>query len=131
MAQSSGFDPTLKVETYFDCKMFDVTNWVARLNGEDGPGGMASNKGLPVSLQEALEISSVIRQPPSLIRDHFSLPRVVAKSRKRNEVRRPSPQRPQYPNLYTSNKGWGAHLEQVSTKGLWSDREKRLHINVL
>ena len=30
-----------------------------------------------------------------------------------------------------SNKGWGAHLEQVSIKGLWSDREKRLHINVL
>ena len=29
-----------------------------------------------------------------------------------------------------SNKGWGAHLEQASTKGLWSDREKRLHINV-
>ena len=30
-----------------------------------------------------------------------------------------------------SNKGWGTHLEQASTKGLWSDREKRLHINVL
>ena len=30
-----------------------------------------------------------------------------------------------------SNEGWGAHLEQTSTKGLWSDREKRLHINVL
>ena len=30
-----------------------------------------------------------------------------------------------------SNKGWGTHLEQVSTKDLWSDREKRLHINVL
>ena len=30
-----------------------------------------------------------------------------------------------------SNKGWGAHLEQTSAKGLWSDREKRLHINVL
>ena len=30
-----------------------------------------------------------------------------------------------------SNKGWGAHLEQASTKGLWSDREKRRHINVL
>ena len=29
-----------------------------------------------------------------------------------------------------SNEGWGAHLEQASTKGLWSDREKRLHINV-
>ena len=23
-----------------------------------------------------------------------------------------------------SNKGWGAHLEQTSTKGLWSDRKK-------
>ena len=30
-----------------------------------------------------------------------------------------------------SNKGWSAHLEQTSTKDLWSDREKRLHINVL
>ena len=30
-----------------------------------------------------------------------------------------------------SNKGWGAHLEETSTKGLWSDREKRVHINVL
>ena len=30
-----------------------------------------------------------------------------------------------------SNEGWGAHLEQVSAKDLWSDREKRLHINVL
>ena len=30
-----------------------------------------------------------------------------------------------------SNEGWGAHLDQSSTKGLRSDREKRLHINVL
>ena len=30
-----------------------------------------------------------------------------------------------------SNKGWGAHLEQSSTKDLWSDQEKRLQINVL
>ena len=30
-----------------------------------------------------------------------------------------------------SNKDWGAHLELASAKGLWSDREKRLHINVL
>ena len=31
-------NPTLKVKTCFDCKMFDITNWVARLNREDGPG---------------------------------------------------------------------------------------------
>ena len=30
-----------------------------------------------------------------------------------------------------SNEDWGAHLDQRSTKGLWSDQEKRLHINVL
>ena len=30
-----------------------------------------------------------------------------------------------------SNEGCGAHLDQSSTQGLWSDREKRLHINVL
>ena len=30
-----------------------------------------------------------------------------------------------------SNEGWGAHLDQSSTNCLWSDREKRLHINVL
>ena len=26
-----------------------------------------------------------------------------------------------------SNEGWGTHLEQTSTKGLWSDRETGLH----
>ena len=30
-----------------------------------------------------------------------------------------------------SNEGWGTHLDQNFTKGLWSDRGKRLHINVL
>ena len=30
-----------------------------------------------------------------------------------------------------SNEGWGAHLDQSSTKSLWSDRDKRLHINIL
>ena len=30
-----------------------------------------------------------------------------------------------------SNEGWSTHLEQVSTKGLWSDRDIMLHVNVL
>ena len=30
-----------------------------------------------------------------------------------------------------SNEGLGAHLDQSSTKGLWSDQEKKVHINVL
>ena len=80
--------------------MFDVANWVACLNGENGPGGTPSHEALSVSPQGALEISSVIGQPPSLERNHFSTPRMVAGSQKRDERCRPSSQRPQYPTLY-------------------------------
>ena len=104
MAQTSGFDPTSQVKTCFDCKMFDVTNWVARLSGEDGPGGTPSHEALSVSPQGALEISSFVGQPPSLDRNHFSTPRVVAKSHKHDERCRPSSQRPQYPTLYRALK---------------------------
>ena len=100
MAQTSGFDPTTQVKTCFDCKMFDVSNWVASLNGENGPGGTPSHEALSVSSQGALEISSVAGQPPSLERSHCSPPRLVAKSLKCDERRRPSSQGPQYPTLY-------------------------------
>ena len=100
MAQTSGFDPTTQVKTCFDCKMFDVANWVACLNREDGPGGTPSHEALSVSSQGALEISSVTGQPPSLDRWHFCTPRLVAECCKRDERHRPSSQRPQYPTLY-------------------------------
>ena len=77
-----------------------VANWVACLNGENGPGGMPSHEALSVSSQGALEISSVAGQPPSLDRNHFCTPRLVAKSCKRDERCRLSSQRPQYPTLY-------------------------------
>ena len=80
--------------------MFDVANWVACLNGENGPGGTPSHEALSVSSQGALEISSVAGQPPSLDRSHCSPPRLVAKSLKRDERCRPSSQGPQYPTLY-------------------------------
>ena len=99
MAQTLGFDPTTQVKTCFDCKMFDVADWVACLNGENGPGGMPSHEALSVSSQGALEISLVAGQPPSLDRSHFITPRLVAKSLKRDERCRPSSQRPQYPTL--------------------------------
>ena len=100
MAQTSRFDPTTQVKTCFDCKMFDVSNWVASLNGENGPGGTPSHEALSVSSQGALEISSVAGQPPSLDRSHCSPPRLVAKPLKCDERRRPSSQGPQYPTLY-------------------------------
>ena len=100
MAQTSGFDPTTQVKRCFDCKMFDVSNWVASLNGENGPGGTPSHEALSVSSQGALEISSVAGQPPSFDRSHCSPPRLVAKPFKCDERRRPSSQGPQYPTLY-------------------------------
>ena len=58
--------------------MFDVANWVACLNGENGPGGTPSHEALSVSSQGALEISSVAGQPPSLDRSHCSTLKLVA-----------------------------------------------------
>ena len=118
MAQTSGFDPTTQVKTCFDCKMFDVANWVARLNEENGPGGTPSHEALSVSSQGALEISSVAGQPPSLDRIHCSPPRLVAKSLKRDERYRPSSQRPQYPTLYRRlNRRLGRSLRSKFYKG--------------
>ena len=132
MAQTSGFDPTNQVKTCFDCKMFDVANWVACLNGENGPGGTPSHEALSVSSQGALEISSVAGQPPSLDRIHFCTPRLAPESHKRDERCRPSSQRPQYPTLYRRLKRrLGLSLRSKVYKALWSDREKRLHIYVL
>ena len=49
MAQTLGFDPMTQVKTCFDCKMFDVANWVACLNRENGPRGTPSHEALSVS----------------------------------------------------------------------------------
>ena len=80
--------------------MFDVSNWVASLNGENGPRGTTSHEALSVSPQGALEISSTTGQPPSLDRSHLCTPGLVAESCKRDERLTPSSQRPQYPTPY-------------------------------
>ena len=119
MPQTSGFDSTSQVKTCFDCKMFDVSNWVACLNGENGPGGTPSHEALSVSSQGAPEISSVAGQPPSLDRNHFCTPRLVGEPHKRDERCRNS-SKDHSIQLFTdaSNEGWGSHLDQSSTKGL-------------
>ena len=62
-----------------------------------GPGGTPSHEALSVSSQRALEISSVTGQPPSLDRNNFCTPRLVAEPHKRDDRCRPSSQRPQHP----------------------------------
>ena len=80
-----GFYPIPQVKTCFDCKMFDVSNWVASLNGEIGPIGTTSHEAPSVSHQGALEISSTTGQPPSLDRSHLCTPGLVAQSCKLDE----------------------------------------------
>ena len=112
--------------------MFDVSNWVASLNGENGPRGTTSHETLSVSPQGTLEISSTTGQPPSLDRSHLCTPgwwqnpaNVIKDSHlhpKDHSIQ-----------LFTdaSNEAWGAHLEPSSIQGLWSPQVKGLHINVL
>ena len=80
MAQTSGFVPENRVRDCFDCKIFDVTNWVAYLNREDGPGGPPSHESFSVAPQVKLEISSITGHPPYLVRDHIGSPGLMAKS---------------------------------------------------
>ena len=95
--------------------MFDVAYWVARLNEEDGPEGMPSQFHLkehwryPQSLDILLPWSAHLewRQNPANVMKGTDL------HPKDHSIQ-----------IITdaSNKGWDAHLEQVCTKGLWSDR---------
>ena len=114
MAQTSGFDPTTQAKPCFHCKMFGIANWVACLNIENGPVGTPSHEALSVSTQGALEISSVIRHPPSLSRNHFSTPRMVAESHKCDERFRPSSKKSQYPTLYRHLKRRLGHSLKVN-----------------
>ena len=129
MAQTSGFDPSTQVKTCFDCKMFDVANWVACLNGENGPGGTPSHQ---FHLKEhwrflqSLDTLLPWTETISAHLDWWQNPTNVMKG---------SDLHPKDHSIQlfadASDEGWGACLEQTSAKGLWSDREKRLHINVL
>ena len=90
----------LKLQDLILRLMFDIADCVACHNGENGPGGMPSHEALSVSPQGTLEKSSVVGQSPSVDRNHFSTPRMVAESHKRDERCRPSSQRRQYPTVY-------------------------------
>ena len=132
MAQTSGFDPTTQIKTCFDCKMFDVTLWVACLNGENGPGGTLHMRPFQFHLKEhwrypqSLDTLLPWTETISAHLDWWQNPTIVM----RGADLHPKDHSIQ---LFTdaSNEGWGARLDQSSTKGLWSDGEKRLHLNIL
>ena len=133
MAQISGFDPKTQVKTCLDCKMFDVANWVACLNGENGSGGTPSHRPFSFTSRSTEDIpqslDSLLPKWTEAIAAHLDW------WQNPSNVMRGADLHPKDHSiqLFTdaSNEGWGAHLDQNSTKGLWSDRKKMLHINVL
>ena len=129
MAQTSGFDPTTQVKTCFDCKMFDVSNWVASFNVPEGRLHMRpfqfhlkEHWRYPQSLDNLLPWTEAIVAHLDWWQNPSNVMKGADLHPKDHSIQ-----------LFTdaSNEGWGAHLDQNSTKGLWSEREKRLHINVL
>ena len=132
IAQTSRFDPTTQVKTCFDCKMFDVANWVACLNGENGLDGWLHIRPFQFHLKEHWRFPQLLdtllpwTETISAHLDWWQNPTNMMKGAdlhaKHHSIQ-----------LFTdaSNEGWGTHLEQTFAKGLWSDREKMLHINVL
>ena len=128
MAQTSGFDPTTQVQTCFDCKMFDVANWVACLSGENRlqmrpfQFHLKEQWRYPQSLDSLLPWTETISAHLEWWQNPTNVMKGADLHPKDHSIQ-----------LFTdaSNEGWGAHLEQASTKSLWSDREKRLHINDL
>ena len=134
MAQTSEFDPTTKVEACFDCKMFDVTIIIGLLASMEkmvleGRFHMRpfqfhpkEHWRYPQLLDSLLPWSETISAPLDWWQNPANVMKGVDLHPKDHSIQ-----------IFTdvSNEGWGTHLGQVSTKGLWSDREKRLHINVL
>ena len=104
--------------------MFDVANWVACLNGENGPRGTPSHEALSVSPQGALEISSLDRNLSAHL-EWWQNPTNVMKGTDLHP-------KPQYPTLYRRLKRrLGRSLRANLYKDLWSDRGIRLPINIL
>ena len=127
MAQTSGFDPTTRVKTCFDCKMFDVANWVASLNVASlymrpFQFHLKEHWRYPHSLDSLLPWTETISAHLDWWQNPANMMKGADLHPKDHSIQ-----------LFTeaSNEGWGAHLDQSSRKGLWSDQEKRLHINVL
>ena len=119
MAQTSGFDPTTQAKTCFDCKMFDVANWIACSMEKMVPEGRLHMRPFQFHLNEYW------RYPQSLdslfpwtetISAHLDWWQNPTKMRRGADLH-PKDHSIQ---LFTDalNKGWGTHLDKTSTKGL-------------
>ena len=126
MAQTPRFDPTTQVKTCFGCKMSLAST------EKMVPEGRLHMRPFQFHLKEHWRYPQLLDSPlpwTDVISAHLDWGQNPANVMKGSDLH-PKDHSIQ---LFTgaSNEGWGAHLDQSSTKGLWSDQDKRLHINVL
>ena len=124
MAQISGFDPTTQVKTCFDCKMFDVANWVDASTEKMVPEGhlhirpfqfhFKEHWRFPQLLDSLLPWTETIsahlewwQNPTNMMKVQTFIPKTTVSN-----------------SLQMSQTKAGVLTEQTSTKGLWSDKEK-------
>ena len=131
MAQTSGFDPTTQVKTCFDCKMFDVSNWVAASMEKMVPEGHLHIRPFQFHLKEHWRYPQLLDSLlpwTEMISAHLDWLQNPANVMKGSDLH------PKDHSIHltdASNDGRGSYLDQNSANGLWSKQEKRLHINVL
>ena len=102
------------------------------ISRENSSNGKVAYEAIPMVLENSLEVSPIIGQGHPMLRNFEETPHMVEKSKKCLD--RVSLHAEEHNLLLftdASIKGWGAHLEDLTVSGLWSDREANLHINIL
>ena len=113
MAQTSGFNPMTQVKTCFDCKMFDVANWVTCFSEENGPGGGLHRRPFQFHLTEHWRYPQLLDSLlpwAETISAHLEWWQNPINVMMKGADLHPKDHSIQ---LFTdaSNEGWGAHLE--------------------
>ena len=114
-------------------KTINVPDRYVSISRKDNTNGQAPHVSFSVVPEDTLAISPVSRPEDSSFKSSEKLSSVVERSKK--NLRKGCPLHPQEHNtlIFTdaSNQGSGAHLENLTVSGNWTDQEKLLHINVL
>ena len=100
---------------------------------KNNTNGQAPHAFLPVVPENTLAISPVTRSTDPCFKSSEKASSVVEKSKKKLKMGCPLHSEEHNTLIFTdaSNQGLGAHLENMTVSGNWTDQEKSLHINVL
>ena len=122
-----------KQQFYNNSQNPDVIYRNSRISGEDSSNGQVTHETFPVVPENPLEVSPIIGQKDAMFRDFEKASDLVEKIPQNVLIGCPLHAEEHNLLLFTdaSVKGWGAHLGELTVRGIWSDTEANLHINIL